>query len=181
MMRRAGAVLREKRGMALLLVLCLFALLTAFGASILFASSSAVMSATRTFSYEQANQSARSVCELVKSEVIKPTEQESSLREYFNTLTAGQSVPLSITLPEGMGEVVGEENGKLESKVEMLNSNYALVQVTATVKESRSTLRMGFYKVESTELVPGENPSDEPIEVKTFIWTFSGYLPDTND
>lgn len=171
MRRRVRAVLREKRGMALLLVLCLFVLLTAFGASILFASSSSVMGATRTFSYEQANQSARSVCQLVKNELTRP--EASGLREYFNTLTAGDTVPLDIALPEGMGEVEGE--------VEMRQANYALVRVTATVNESRSTLRLGFFKVESVELLPGADPSDEPTEVKTIAWTFSGYLPDATE
>lgn len=143
---------KQKKGMALLLVLCLFAMLTAFGASLLLAANTATQGSLDSFRTEQARLSAQSVCDIIRSELTKT--ETTTLKEKINSLTTGSSLPLTVTLPEAnMGTVTGEVSRPIDNRI--------VVKITADNRGHLVTLKMQMNRVD------GEDGA--------VTWSFSGY------
>lgn len=164
-MARLVRVLRDRSGFALLLVLCLFALLMAFGASLVFAAQASTGGAAASFAQEQARLSAQSVCETVRGELTGGGD--SRLRDRLTALAVSNSLALDADLPQGMGTVSGSIARDRENQI--------TVTVRAEVRGSSYTLEMVMSRVEAT-LPP--DPAYPESEGETVVsWAFSGYRP----
>lgn len=153
-MSKSQKLWKQKKGMALLLVLCLFAMLTAFGASLLLAANTATQGSLDSFRAEQARLSAQSVCEIIRNELIKADGTDFTIKEKINALATGGSLALEVTLPDAsMGVVTGEIFRPTENTV--------VVQATADNRGHLFTLEMQMARVD------GENGA--------VSWSFSGY------
>lgn len=161
---RVTDVLREQKGMALLFVLCLFALLTALGASMFFASASALGNAASSTEQEQVKLSASSFGDVVRREL---ENSSSSLKKMADRVDTGQQVNFSATLPDKMGAVKGT--------MRRTRKNYMAVQIAATYREQKSIVNVGFSRIENTYevAVPGGGTK----EVTEVSWKLSRYSP----
>lgn len=160
-------LLKEKKGMALLIVLCLFALLMALGASMFFAAASTVSNAAQSMANEQASLSAKSFCSLIRAEI---TDQNSELKRMADQLEIGDELTISTTLPESLGEV--------EAVLRRTKKKSAVVNVTVTMPQKaqgkKSKMNIGFSRAEEErEYWPPEG--GEPQTEIIVTWSFSGY------
>lgn len=130
--KRLIRIIRQEQGMALLFVLCLFAVLVGLGASIFFASVTSVRTAAEeNFAYQE-YLSAYSTCEAIKDQIEDHyTTGETELGKMVSGLAVNESLPISGTLPGKMGQVEGSFQRKTE--------NMGVLKITAYREASDGT------------------------------------------
>lgn len=139
-LKRNLASIRSKDGMALLLVLCLFAILIAIGAAVFFAAASASRTSVQETSGQQAALSAKSACEVFLDML---DDEASGLNEALNNTAVGNEIPVTASLPENMGSV--------EGSFQRLKADSGILSLTIEVREAKYTLRASLSAASAAE------------------------------
>lgn len=152
-------ILRQEKGMALMLVLCLFALLMGLGASAFFAAATGAKSAGRQLYAEQAHLSAQSAADVLSAEITSdsPTDLKNSLKDLEST-GSNSFIKFTSTLPGTMGTIEGTFTREGE--------DYGVLKITASQNEEAYTMELVFARIDN---------SSEPEGSKDPEWIFSGY------
>lgn len=126
--------------MALLFVLCLFAILIAIGAAVFFAAVTASRTSVQETSVQQAALSAKSACEVL---IDRLDDKASGLSETFSNTAVGNEIPVTAELPENMGTVRGS--------FQRLDTDSGILSLTIEVRDTKYTLRASLSAASEEE------------------------------
>jgi len=147
-MKRIRRILRRQDGMALILVLCIFALLMALSLSVLAASAATLGNANSGVVQEQSYLTAKSFSGMVKDQLLS----EGALKDLADSLADGAEETVSGTVSD-----IGDVTCVFHRKGDILS-----VVVTSDYREQKHIMKMSFQKL------TGEGSAS---------WAFQGYIP----
>ena len=147
-MRRLRRIFRQQDGMALILVLCIFALLMALSLSVLVASASTLGNTNSGVTQEQAYLTSKSFSGVVRNQLTS----EGTLKDLADSLNDGEKKTVTGTISD-IGDV---------TCVFGLKGNILSVAVTSDYRDQKYTMNMSFQKMTGNGAVS---------------WTFQGYIP----